>query len=307
MTQKFSLSSITRKAYLQQRSVALIGDRNESNRQQANLSATILSVKNDLINGQSIKIPLEVHEVDGEYLLVDGHHRYDGALTYCREAKIDLESFQVLVNVIEGSTLQAAIDASFKANLNHGVGLTDAERKQLYFRKYVWEQLVPTLAVIRSDTGCSKGTASNIAFVTRWCIKHIGGDDFGNDFGDDIETVEYLKHCMTKAVERLGIDPTNLDEYGLPSYSLLFKTVKKETVDTSSDIDERALNIVYAESAIADIVKEYGVDALREGLRKHRTDAYGIKVSRRSLWIKKPTSAALLFIPEYEQEDAGDF
>jgi hypothetical protein len=305
MTQKFSLSSITRKAYLQQRSVALIGDRNESNRQQANLSATILSVKNDLINGQSIKIPLEVHEVDGEYLLVDGHHRYEGALTYCREAKIDLESFQVLVNVIEGSTLQAAIDASFKANLNHGVGLTDAERKQLYFRKYVWEQLVPTLAVIRSDTGCSKGTASNIAFVTRWCIERIEIDDFGDDIA--VETVEDLKHCMTKVMERLGIDTILLDEYGLPSYSLLFKTVKKETVDTSSDIDERALSIVYAESAIADIVREYGVDALREGLNRHKTDAYGIKVSRRSLWIKKPTSAALLFIPEYEQEDAGDF
>lgn len=305
MTQKLSLTSITRKGYLQQRSVAFIGDRNESNRQQANLSSTILTVKTDLINDQSIKIPLEIHEVDGEYLLVDGHHRYEGALAYCREAKIDAESIQVLVNITEGSTLQAAIAASFDVNLNHGVGLTDAERKQLFFRKYVWEQLVPTIAVIRSDTGCSKGTASNITFVTRWCIERIEGDDFDVDV--DVETVEDLKYCMTKVMERLDIDITLLDEYGLPSYSLLFKTLKKKTVDTSSDIDDRALGIMYAESAIADIVQQYGVDALREGLSRHKTDAYGIKISRRSLWIKKPTSASLLFMPEYEQEDADNF
>jgi hypothetical protein len=305
MTQKLTLLSITRRAHLQQRCVKLIGDKNESNRQVANLSMTIVTVKNDLINGQSIRIPLEVHEVDGKYLLVDGYHRYQGALNYCKEAKIDPETYQVPVNITKNSTSQAAIDSSFKANLDHGVGLTDGERKQLYFRKYVWDRFVPTLAVIRSDTGCSKGTASNIATTARWCIKHIQVKE--NEGFGDITTVEELKKIMIHRMESLGINPTNLDEYGLPSYSLLFKTLKGERLDIPNDIDDRELSIQYAQSALADIVREYGVDALREGLSRHKTDAYGIKISRRSLWIKKPTSAALLFTSDYELEEAGDF
>jgi hypothetical protein len=222
MNQKLSLSSIIRKAHLQQRCVKLIGDRNESNRQKANLSMTIVTVKNDLTNGQSIRTPLEVHEVNGKYLLVDGYHRYQGALDYCKSVKIDPNTYQVPVNITK-SNYDATVTASFKVNLNHGVGHTASELKQLYFRKYTWDRFVPTISEIMSDTGCSRGTASNIATAAKWCIERIKCSE--SEGLGEITTVEELKNTMIYNMTHLGIDPTNLDEYGLPSYSLLFKEI----------------------------------------------------------------------------------
>jgi hypothetical protein len=70
MTQEIDLLSNTRKPYLQQRCVNLIVDINESYRQKANFSATILEVKNDFIKERAIRIPLEVRAADGESLQV---------------------------------------------------------------------------------------------------------------------------------------------------------------------------------------------------------------------------------------------
>ncbi len=288
MLQELPLSAITCLDHLQQRTVDFIDDKNDLYRQQANLSATIIEVKGALANGQSIRIPLDIHEVDGKYLLVDGHHRYQGALAYCNEEKVDPELYQVPVNITKNSTEQAAIDASFTVNLNHGVGLTPAEVKQVFFRSYVWSRSVPKLNIIRANTSCAQGTASNIAKAARWCIERI------EQGGVDIETPPQLKAFMTKEMETLGISSEYLDGFGLPSYSLIIKALAVDNYvpNEVDNLRDRYIEAVTAQ--LSDIETKYGVEVLREGLRKHKTKAHGITVTQHNKWLDVPTTASLL-------------
>jgi hypothetical protein len=286
--QELPLSAITCSDYLQQRTVNLIADKNELYRQQANLSATTVKVTNDLINNGSIQVPLEIHEVDGKYLLVDGHHRYQGILEYCKEAKLDHNIYQVPVNITKNSTEHAAITASFKVNLSHGVGLSPEEVKQVTFRRYVWSRSVPKIATIRVDIGCSQGTASSIANAARWCIGRIEVK------GVNIKTPEELKVLMTKEMTGLYIDSDLLDAYGLPSYSLLMKALRGDNYTPFDINDSRRDSINSVKSILADIESVHGVEALREGLREHKTAAHGITVTYDSKWKDKPSTASFL-------------
>jgi hypothetical protein len=298
MTQKLSLSSIISRPYLQQRSSHLIDDKYDLQRQQANLFSTVDTIKTILNNGQSIRVPLEVHEVNKEYLLVDGHHRYEGALAYCKEANIAPHLVEVPVNIIKNSTEKAAIDASFKVNLDHGVGLMPSEVKHLYFKRYVWTRLVPKISEIRSDTSCAKGTASNIATAARWCINTI------ETKGGDAATPPMLEEFMTKQMAGLGISSNYLDSYGLPTYSLLIKALNGDGILPDEVKDSREEHIRAVREKLGVIESQYGADALREGLRKHKTKAHGISITLNSKWIEEPTTATLLSIPLIS---SGDF
>jgi hypothetical protein len=297
MVSHLPISSIKCRSYLQQRSPRLIDDKYDSNRQTANLSSTIDTVKTDLNNGQKIRIPLEVHEVNNEYLLVDGHHRYEGALAHCKDTKTDPDSFQIPVKITKDSTEQAAIDASFKVNLNHGVGLTPPELKHLHFRHYVWTLIVPKISEIMSDTGCARGTASNIANAARWCIEVIKSK------GGDISTPPMLKVFMTKKMEGLGISSDYLDSYGLASYSLLRKALNGDSTPPIEVNDSREERIQAVRSEIEVIESQYGVEALREGLRRHKTAAHGITVTQNAKWHSEPSTASLLAIPLFPFDD----
>lgn len=286
--QELPLSAITCLDYLQQRTVNLIADKNELYRQQANLSATTVKVTNDLINNGSIQVPLEIHEVDGKYLLVDGHHRYQGILEYCKEAKLDHNIYQVPVNITKNSTEHAAITASFKVNLSHGVGLSPEEVKQVTFRRYVWSRSVPKIATIRVDIGCSQGTASSIANAARWCIGRIEVK------GVNIKTPEELKVLMTKEMTELYIDSDLLDAYGLPSYSLLMKALKGDNYTPLNIEDSHRESVNAIRVKLGDIESRYGIEAFRDALRHHKTTAHGIKVSHNSTWINEPTTAPFL-------------
>jgi hypothetical protein len=297
MTQTLPLSSIISRPYLQQRSSHLIDDEYDLQRQQANLFSTIDTIKTALGNGQSIRIPLEVHEVNKEYLLVDGHHRYEGALAHCKAATIAPHSFEMPVNITKNSTEKAAIDASFKANLDHGVGLMPSELKHLHFKRYVWTRLVPKISEIRSDTCCAKGTASNIASAARWCINSIESK------GADTATPTMLKLFMTQQMEGLGISSNYLDNFGLPTYSLLTKALKSGGILPEEVKDSREEHIRAVREKLGLIESEYGVDVFREGLRKHRTKAHGISITLNSKWIEEPTTATLLSIPLIQYDD----
>jgi hypothetical protein len=286
--QELPLSAITCLDYLQQRTVNLIADKNELYRQQANLSATTVKVTNDLINNGSIQVPLEIHEVDGKYLLVDGHHRYQGILEYCKEAKLDHNIYQVPVNITKNSTEHAAITASFKVNLSHGVGLSPEEVKQVTFRRYVWSRSVPKIAAIRADIGCSQGTASNITKAAKWCIGRIEVK------GVNIKTPEELKVFMTKEMTELYIDSDLLDAYGLPSYSLLIKAFRGDNYTHLDINDSHRDSVNYVMSVLVEIENMHGVEALRDALRHHKTAAHGITVSQNSKWKDKPSTASLL-------------
>jgi hypothetical protein len=291
MQDHLPISAIKCYPFLQQRSPQLIDDKYDSKRQEANLSSTIVTVRSDLNNGQKIRVPLDVHEVDEEYLLVDGHHRYQGALAHCKDAKIDHASLLVPVNIIKGSTLNAAIDASLDANLNHGVGLSGSELKHSYFKRYVWSRSVPTLSKIMSDTGCAKATASNIAYAAKWCVGVIESNK------DNIDTPPMLESFMIKQMDELGITSARLDDYGLPSYSLLRKVLKGD-LDTDSDTyDSHNEHVKAVAETLEYLEGKYGVHALREGLRKHKTGAHDIIVSQHSKWISKPATASLLAGP----------
>lgn len=287
MAQKLPLSAITCRDYLQQRSVAFIENEHDLHRQQGNLSSTIAEVKNALLNGLSINLPLDIHEVDGVFLLVDGHHRYQGALAYCKETKVDLESYQVPVHITKNSTERAAIDASFKMNLNHGVGLTPSEIKQIFFRRYVWSRSVPKLTKIMADTRCSKATASYIANAARWCLECIELKKV------DIGTPSQLKTFMTDEMSELGITSNYLDEFGLPSYSLLRKALNGEDYAPAEVNGTRKERINTVRNHLEYIERKYGADILREGLRKHKTKEHGIKVSQGNLWLNDPATASL--------------
>lgn len=292
------ISAIKRHSFLQQRSPYLIGDKYDFNRQRANLSSTINDVKSALNNGNKIKVPLEVHEVDHEYLLVDGHHRYDGALAHCKENKKDHNVFLVPVNITKESTLQAAIDASFKVNLDHGVGLTAAELKHLHFRRYVWNRSIPTIKEIMAEASCSKGTASNIANAAKWCLGVIKYSKH------KIDTPDKLATFMTKQMETLGISSGRLDNYGLPSYSLLRKALKGEDI-VIDVIDSRKEHIQDVAEHLEYLEGKYGVEVLREGIRKYKTAAHGIIVSQHSKWISKDSTASLLAIELYSLDEDG--
>lgn len=298
MTQKLPLSSIISRPYLQQRSSHLIDDEYDLQRQQANLFSTIDRVKTSLNNGQPIRVPLEVHEVNKKYLLVDGHHRYEGALAYCKEADIAPYLVEVPVNITKNSTEKAAIDASFKVNLDHGVGLMPSEVKHLYFKRYVWTRLIPKISKIRSDTSCAKGTASNIASAARWCINIIESK------GADTSTPPMLEEFMTKQMEAIGVSSNYLDSFGLPTYNLLIKALKGDGILPDEVKDSREERIRAVREQLGFIESQYGVDALREGLRKHKTKAHGITITLNSKWIEKPTTATLLSIPLISN---GDF
>jgi hypothetical protein len=297
MTQKIPLSSIISRPYLQQRSSQLIDDKYDLQRQQANLFSTIDTIKIALNNGQSIRIPLEVHEINKEYLLVDGHHRYEGALAHCKEANIVPTSFMMPVNITKNSTEKAAIDASFKVNLDHGVGLMPSEVKHLYFKRYVWTRLVPKISEIRSNTSCAKGTASNIANAARWCINIIESK------GGDTTTPPMLEAFMTEQMEKIGIPSIYLDSFGLPTYSLLIKALKGDGITDDEVKDSREERIRAVREKIGFIEMEYGADVLREGLRKHKTKAHGIAITLNSKWIEEPATAALLAIPLISSDD----
>lgn len=297
MTQTLPLSSIISRPYLQQRSSHLIDDKFDLQRQQANLFSTIDTIKTALGNGQSIRIPLEVHEVKNEYLLVDGHHRYEGALAHCKASKIAPHSFEMPVNITKNSTEEAAIDASFKVNLNHGVGLMPSELKHLHFKRYVWTRLVPKISEIRSDTSCAKGTASNIASAARWCINAIESK------GVDTATPTMLKVFMTQQMEGLGISSNYLDNFGLPTYSLLTKALKGDGLLPEEVKDSREDRIRAVREKLGFIEDEYGVDVFREGLRRHKTKAHGISITLNSKWVEEPTTAALLAIPLIPNDD----
>jgi hypothetical protein len=297
MTQKLPLSSIISRPYLQQRSAQLIDNEYDLQRQQANLFSTIDTIKTALDNGQPIRIPLEVHEVDKKYLLVDGHHRYKGALAHCKGANIAPDLFEIPVNITKNSTEKAAIDASFKVNLDHGVGLMSPELKHLHFKRYIWARLVPKISEIRSDTYCAKGTASNIARAARWCIETIESKL------DDTATPPMLKEFMTKQMEGIGISSSYLDSFGLPTYSLLLKALKDDDILTDEVEDPREERIRAVREQLGVIESQYGVDALREGLRKHKTKAHGITITLNSRWIEESTTATLLAIPLISSSD----
>lgn len=260
------LSAIQCRPYLQQRKPGLIEDKSDYHRQIANLESQVEDMRSDLYHGQSIRTPLEIHEVNGEYLLVDGHHRYK------------------------------AISASFTVNLDHGVGLSSKERVQASFRNYVWTRLVPKQADIMKSTGYSKGAASNIANAAKYCIALLNSNKVTTP------TPTELKVFMTKKMIGLDIDPSMLDAYGLPTYSLLRRVLKGDDYMPDSVLDEQEMRIRLVRQAIEIIENRYGVDCLREGLRRHKTAAYGITISQRKAWVKEPTTAALLAL-ELDKED----
>ena len=288
MTTKLPLVSITCHPYLQQRSTRFIDDDNEHHRQESNLSATIITVKTDLLNGKPIQTPLVVHEVMGSYLLVDGHHRYEGALSYCKEAKVCPDSYEVPVLIVKGSSYKEAIDASFKVNFNHGVGLSKPEVYQVFFRQYVWSRSIPPIAAIRTDTGCAQGTASNITKAAKWCVESTEKDK------KDIDTPLKLKALMIKKMEGIDINSDYLDSYGLPSYSLLMRVLNGDNFIFNGDDDHREINIQLVQYKLAEIESQYGVEVFREGLRKHKTAAHGITVKQHRNWITEPQTAALI-------------
>jgi hypothetical protein len=288
-SQQLPLSDIQHRPYLQQRTPSLVEDKHDLNRLNANLTDTIEGIKSDLHNEQVIRIPLEVHEVNGEYLLVDGHHRYAAATDYCKESKQDSSSYLVPVNITATSTLEAAIAASFNINLDHGVGLTTKERTHASFRRYVWTRSVPKQSEIRKSTGCAKGTASNIANAAQWCI------DLLNTSKAITTTPLELKAFMTDEMTGLGINTNKLDGYGLPTYSLLRKALRGDSSAMPDDsYNEREAHIQLVRQELELLESKYGVECLREGLRKHKTAAYGITIKHHTLWIKEPTTAALL-------------
>jgi hypothetical protein len=297
MQDHLPISAIKCHPFLQQRSPHLIDDKYDLNRQVANLSSTITTVKSDLNNGQKIRVPLDVHEVNNEYLLVDGHHRYHGALAHCKETKTDHNLLQVPVNIIKDSTLQAAIDASFKVNLDHGVSLTSAERKHLHFRRYVWDRSVPMIKEIMAEASCAKGTASYIAKAAKWCINEIQSNG--------IKTVSppELRAFMVKKMVDLGITSEYLDEYGLPSYSLVIKALKGDQFDDIEINGSREEDIQTVRYQLESLEAQYGADILREGLKKYKTPAHGITISRRTLWLSLDTTASLLVVLSDPSED----
>jgi hypothetical protein len=292
-----ALSDIQCRAYLQQRTPNLIEDKNDFYRQCANLTSTVEKVKSDLRNGQPIEVPLEIHEVNGEYLLVDGYHRHGAATAHCRATKLDPKAFQVPVNITATSTLQAAINASFKVNLTHGVGLTPKERVHAAFRSYVWNRSVPKISEIRSATGYGQGAASNILNTVKWCVDQLNSNEVSTT------TPPELKVFMTKKMTDLGIDSNKLDSYGLPTYSLLRSALKGDNHIPDEVYDEREDHIRLARQELEILESKYGVECLREGLRRHKTAAYGITIKQHKSWIKEPTTAALLATPLDTEDD----
>jgi hypothetical protein len=288
MTQKLSLSSITRKAYLQQRTPRLVEDKHDLNRLNANLVDTIEGIKADLRNDGVIREPLEVHEVDGVYLLVDGHHRYEAVTAHCKETNKNSSLYLVPVNITLTSTIEAAIDASFSANLNHGVGLTSKERAHGSFRRYVWTRTIPTIKEIKGSTGYAQGAASNMLNTVKWCVNLLNTNEV------TITTPIELKTFMTEKMIGLGINSNKLDEYGLPTYNLLRSALNGDKHIPDEFYDEREEHIRLARQELEILERKYGVDCLREGLRRHKTAAYGINIKQYKLWIKEPTTAALL-------------
>ena len=290
------LSAIQCRPYLQQRKPGLIEDKSDYHRQIANLESQVEDMRSDLYHGQSIRTPLEIHEVNGEYLLVDGHHRYKAITAHCEVMKLDPDLFDVPVNITATSTLKEAISASFTVNLDHGVGLSSKERVQASFRNYVWTRLVPKQADIMKSTGYLKGAASNIANAAKYCIALLNSNKVTTP------TPTELKVFMTKKMIGLDIDPSMLDAYGLPTYSLLRRVLKGDDYMPDSVLDEQEMRIRLVRQAIEIIENRYGVDCLREGLRRHKTAAYGITISQRKAWVKEPTTAALLAL-ELDKED----
>ena len=297
MSNYLPLSSIKCLPHLQQRNAFLIDDKYDSNRQQANLAETVEKVKVALNNGQKINFPLEVHEVNREYLLVDGHHRYEGAKAHCKDAKKSHEELQVPVNITKNSTEKAAIDASFKVNLGHGVSHSASELKNLYFRSYVWNRSVPKLSEIRDATGCAKSTASNIANAARWCIERLESAEV------DVSSFKMQNKFMTKQMTDIGIDPSYLGSFGLPSYSLLRKALKGDAFEPTETLDQLSERISAVRAELEHIENRYGVEALREGLRMHKTKAHGIKVALHSKWINEPSTASLLSLSVNTDDD----
>lgn len=269
---------------LQARDTELIKDKRLRSAQEIKQASQDEQILNDLRNGQPIRQRVTVFVIDDKYFVVDGFHRTKACLNYLKENPKTTIFIPCLV--IENRTYQEAFEAAQEANQGHGVGITEDERGQAKFRQLIVNgNFSLSVSQIAEKVSCSRGQANHISRGLKAC-KEALGDIAGQDIHDLAGYIEQLqsgletKYCLPKNA---------WDAQGFPKIRKLSDAISGKDFIKDMDNEEwQNHQISSVSEKITNIIKNFGEDHFREGLRQAvKGNALGVSISRRNKWLEQ--------------------
>ncbi|WP_244813340.1 hypothetical protein [Vibrio sp. B1FLJ16] len=269
---------------MQARDVELIKDKRVRSAQEIKQESQSKEILEDLRNGLPIRHPITVFVVDDKYYVVDGFHRTDACLKYLEENP----NADLMINslIIENRTYAEAFSAAQDVNQAHGVGVTKDEIMQAQFRKLIVNREFDlSVSQVSELVGCSRGQAAHIANGLKACKQALGSaaDIEMDDLESFVERLQVGLNCHHYLPESCW------DSKGFPKIRRLSDAVKgKDYIPDMDDEDWERKQIEDASKSISRLVKFFGEDIFREGLRKvTRGSQLGISISQRSKWLEQ--------------------
>jgi hypothetical protein len=151
-----------------------------------------------LQNGDSIHVPLEAFELEGQLYVVDGFHRTIACQQYLAKTK----SKQITVPVIvhRGYTNSEAYLDSLTKNQDHGTPLQPSESYQNKFKAHLMRGVdieVESKATLAKKYGCQNTQGLYIKRALRACIE-AGLPPSNEWMKDDTKACKKLKRALKK-------------------------------------------------------------------------------------------------------------
>ena len=238
----------------------------------------------DLLQGGTINVPIEVFEVGAKRYVVDGFHRTTACLEYLK--KRPNESFTIRAKVIKNRTYEEAFLAAQGMNETHGVSATKQEVMQSKFRKLiVAEHFELSISEIMETAKLKKTQAAHTRHALLACKEVI--DDIRSY--KSLPLAERIESLHRALKDKYDLTASAFDGKSFPLMRVLADAYNgKDNLYTNGTDEWTKQQMNGAERSFKKMIEHYGAGIFREALRKvAREEQLDISVTRKASWEAK--------------------